>query len=554
MEQYHNLLRDILENGEVRDDRTGIGTTSVFGRQLRFDLTHGFPAVTTKKLAWRAVTGELLWFLEGSGDERRLAELTHGTRQGVVTIWSPNAMAPYWTPRAKFDGDLQKVYGYQWRKWNKYHDWENSVTLVKQVDKTGNDSPYKLDIPLETCVYDNADDFVGKTFKTKQCGEIKVLQKLPARNGNTYYKVQFLEGIHYITECSRPSIKSGTVKNPYAMLAVNGEGCYGIVTKRSKYLTSAYNIWYNMMERCHGSDPSKTEYYKNRGVFVDSDWRCFSNFYRDIHGLIGFDFWSESPNMYDLDKDYYGNNFYGRESTLFLPARYNKLLAHSTNTGKLIIATNKKTREVFKFTSPVFFNKHTKTNGLVDRAFLNQNGETRIWKFIREDPPPGFKWRQEFVVDQVTNLIKGIKEKPHDRRHIITAWNPGEIEDMALPPCHVMSQFYVSKDKKLSCHMYQRSVDVFLGLPFNIASYALLTHMVAQVCDLGVKELIISTGDTHIYHDHVDQVKEQLTREEYPLPTIWLKPDIKDIGKFTMDDIKLENYQSHGAIKANMAV
>jgi thymidylate synthase len=128
------------------------------------------------------------------------------------------------------------------------------------------------------------------------------------------------------------------------------------------------------------------------------------------------------------------------------------------------------------------------------------------------------------------------------------------MDQMALPPCHVMSQYYVSKDKKLSCHMYQRSVDVFLGLPFNIASYALLTHMIAQVCGLGVGELIISTGDTHIYSDHIEQVKEQLSREEFPLPRLYLNPEVKDINGFTMDDIKLENYQSHDSIKAKMAV
>ena len=111
MRQYHDLLKDILENGETKDDRTGIGTRSVFGRSLRFDLRTGFPAITTKKLAWKAVVGELLWFIEGSDDERRLAEITHGTREGTVTIWTPNALAPYWKSKAKFDGDLGRVYG-----------------------------------------------------------------------------------------------------------------------------------------------------------------------------------------------------------------------------------------------------------------------------------------------------------------------------------------------------------------------------------------------------------------------------------------------------------
>jgi thymidylate synthase len=276
MKQYHDLLEDILNNGEVKDDRTGVGTISVFGRQLRFDLTAGFPAVTTKKLAWKSVVSELLWFIEGSGDERRLAEILHGSRDiERSTIWTGNAQAAYWKPKARYDGDLGRVYGVQWRDW--------------------------------------------------------------------------------------------------------------------------------------------------RGV------------------------------------------------------------------------------------------------------------------------------------DQLSNLIEGIKKDPNGRRHILTAWNVDELDQMALPPCHVLAQFYVSNGK-LSCHMYQRSVDVFLGLPFNIASYALLTHMIAQVCDLKVGELVISTGDTHIYSNHIEQVKEQLSREEYPLPILFLDPKIKNIDKFLMDDILLFDYQSHGTIKADMAV
>lgn len=299
MKQYLDLLQDILDNGEVKDDRTGVGTISVFGRSLRFDLRQGFPAVTTKKLAWKACSGELLWFIEGSRDERRLAEITHGTAEGKVTIWTPNAQAPYWKPRAEFDGDLGRVYGVQWRHWNK--------------------------------------DTVEKDMG-------------PAHKGGT-------------------------------RLAVD-----------------------------------RTE------------------------------------------------------------------------------------------------------------------------------------------VDQLANLIQGLKTDPNGRRHILSAWNVAELDQMALPPCHVMSQFYVNKKRELSCHMYQRSVDVFLGLPFNIASYALLTHLIAQVCDMTVGELVISTGDTHIYQDHVEQVREQLTRTPSELPTLWLDANIHEIDKFTMDSMRLENYNPMESIKAKMAV
>jgi len=276
MKTYLESLKYVLEHGEQRDDRTGTGTLSVFGMQSRYDLSQGFPAVTTKKLAFKACLGELLWFLEGSSDERRLAEITHGTSEHKRTIWTDNALAPYWISKAKYQGDLGRVYGVQWRDFN------------------------------------------------------------------------------------------GT--------------------------------------------------------------------------------------------------------------------------------------------------------------------------------------------DQLMTLIEGIKRDPYGRRHIITAWNPAELDQMALPPCHCFAQFYVSQDKKLSCQMYQRSCDMFLGVPFNVASYSLLTHMIAQVCGLGVGEFVHVLGDAHIYSDHVEQVKEQLRREPLPLPTLWINPEVQDITKFTMEDFRLDGYNCHPPIKANMAV
>jgi thymidylate synthase len=159
----------------------------------------------------------------------------------------------------------------------------------------------------------------------------------------------------------------------------------------------------------------------------------------------------------------------------------------------------------------------------------------------------------ERSVDQLKNLLEGLQSDPNGRRHVVISYNPGEIEQMALPPCHAMFQMYVSNNK-LSCQMYQRSGDAYLGIPFNIASYALLTHMIAQVCNLEVGELILVFGDVHIYKNHIDQVNEILTREPMKLPKLWLNPEIKDINKFTMDDIKLIDYKSHPALKAPMAV
>jgi thymidylate synthase len=303
MKTYLDSLKFVLENGQLREDRTGTGTIGVFGMQQRYDLTLGFPAVTTKKLAFRACLSELLWFLEGTGDERRLAEILHGTRDADKrTIWTDNATSDYWIPKAQYDGDLGRVYGVQWRHWRKSTEIES------------------------------------------------------------------------------------------------------------------YYTW--------------------------------------------------------------------------------------TNTE----------------------------NGMQAHA------------------------KADLHVDQVQQLIDGINRDPYGRRHILTAWNPGELDEMALPPCHCFAQFYVSADGKLSCQMYQRSCDLFLGVPFNIASYSLLTHMIAQVCGLEAGEFVHVLGDAHIYLNHVEQVKEQLAREPLPLPTLWINPDVQDILNFTMEDFRLDGYTSHDSIKAPMAV
>lgn len=281
MQNYHDLLEKILRDGNDSFDRTGVGTKSLFAEQLRFDLRKGFPAITTKKLAWKAVVAELLWFIEGTSDERRLAEIQYGTRDvAKTTIWTANANASYWKDKARFEGDLGRVYGVQWRHWKKTKGWE--------------------------------------------------------------------------------------------------------------------------------------------------------------------------------------------------------------------------------------------------------------------------------TVDQLSNLIKGLKEDPYGRRHIITAWNPGELDMMALPPCHMMAQFYI-RDNILSCQMYQRSCDAFLGLPFNIASYALLTHLVAKTINADVGELVITLGDVHIYNNHFDAVRTQLSRTPKTLPVLDIS-EVADIWTATLDKCKLIGYESDPIIRADMAV
>ena len=176
-------------------------------------------------------------------------------------------------------------------------------------------------------------------------------------------------------------------------------------------------------------------------------------------------------------------------------------------------------------------------------------------KYGNLGPVYGKQWRDFNGVDQISQLIEGIKNNPFSRRHLVVAYNPSEVKDMALPPCHSLFQFYVSADgKKLSCQLYQRSGDVFLGVPFNIASYALLLAMVAQVCDLEPYEFVHTFGDVHIYLNHLDQINEQLSRTPRPLPKLVLNKDVKNIFDFKYEDIKIEDYDPYPAIKGAVSV
>jgi len=201
-------------------------------------------------------------------------------------------------------------------------------------------------------------------------------------------------------------------------------------------------------------------------------------------------------------------------------------------------------------------------NGDTNIKYLNENGVT-IWdewadKSGNLGPVYGHQWRSwessdGRTIDQLSLLIEGIKNNPDSRRHIISAWNPGDIDKMALPPCHAMFQFYVANGR-LSCQLYQRSADVFLGVPFNIASYALFTMMVAQVCDLKPGEFVHTFGDAHIYTNHFEQVALQLSRETRPLPVMKINPAVKSIFDFKYEDFTLVGYDPHPAIKAPIAV
>lgn len=195
--------------------------------------------------------------------------------------------------------------------------------------------------------------------------------------------------------------------------------------------------------------------------------------------------------------------------------------------------------------------KYLKDNGVsIWDEWADENGEL--------GPVYGHQWRSwptpdGGTIDQIANILKSIRENPNSRRHIVSAWNVAEVDNMALPPCHCLFQFYVA-DGKLSCQLYQRSCDIFLGVPFNIASYALLTMMVAQVTGLKAGDFVHTLGDAHLYMNHLSQADEQLTRDPRPLPTMWINPEVTDLFAFTFDDFELKDYDPHPHIKAPIAV
>lgn len=199
-------------------------------------------------------------------------------------------------------------------------------------------------------------------------------------------------------------------------------------------------------------------------------------------------------------------------------------------------------------------------SGNTNIKYLHDNNVT-IWDEWADEngdlgPVYGHQWRNfnSQGIDQVKDVIERIKKNPQDRRLIVTAWNPAQIEEMALPPCHAFFQFDVTPDGKLNCMLYQRSCDMFLGVPFNIASYSLLTMMIAQVCGLKAGEFVHTLGNAHIYSNHFDQVKLQLSREPYPLPKMKINPEVKNIDDFKYEDFELVDYQCHPTIKGDVAV
>lgn len=469
-QQYLNLLTELVNgigiegsNVAEKSDRTGTGTLSIFGHQMRFNLQKGFPLLTTKKVHFKSIVHELLWFLKGDTNTKYLED-------NGVTIW---------------------------REWKRPYSLQRDITFVET-------KPYR--------------DYINY-------------------NGNY----------------SRD----------------------GINATRGSLEDKLAGIWSKMMNRCYDSTSHNYKFYGGKGVFVCKEWHNPSTFISDVQKLPHWEYKLKDWNKFELDKDYYNSNVYSFESCVWLRTDENNL--YTTACNPLLIIDNKGNKNIYLSLNQASEDLSIATTTLY-RLVNNQNKNKTLkrnnkrfedWIFQKLDVQNklprlklipngdlgdiyGKQWRNFGGIDQITELVKSLKENPNSRRHLVSAWNVGELDQMALPPCHTLWQCYVANGK-LSLQLYQRSADTFLGLPFNIASYALLTHLLAKACDLEVGDLIITLGDAHLYTNHIEQAYKQLERVPTPFPTLSIK-EKKSIFDYTFEDIELLDYNPQPAIKAPVAI
>jgi thymidylate synthase len=310
--------------------------------------------------------------------------------------------------------------------------------------------------------------------------------------------------------------------------------------------------WREMLRRCYHEECASYAAYGGLGVHVDPSWFDYGQFRRDAKRLPNWNLKKTFPEEYSLDKDIlHASNRYGPK-TAYWASREEQGLNTSTNRP---FTARDPSGQLHLFRSVGEASRKFGLNLSAIHRCLNKKLHTHHgfseFQYVYQDG----KVLRTRVIDQLKQVIASIEIDPHSRRHLISLWNPGQTDEMALPPCHgIAIQFFCGNNRRISLHMYQRSCDLVLGAPFNIASYALLLSMIAQITGYDPGELVISYGDAHIYVNHLTQVDEQLSREPKPLPKLILDPSITDIDDFQFEHIRFEGYDPHPAIKADVAV
>jgi thymidylate synthase len=533
--QYLHLLEDILEQGVKKTDRTGTGTISVFGRQIRHKMKEGFPLLTTKKMAFKTMVTELLWFLRGDTNIKYLVD-------NNCHIW---------------DGDAYKNY------------------KSSNPDILANDEMLKT----EKCTYKffTQEEFINK-IKTddkfaKKWGYLGPIYGAGWRRWRTNYNSSVP------TTRPIPNLRPGLVRT-YLGVA-NGKGKDGHMLAKT---------WEGMIARCYDSNSIEYPNYGACNVYVCDRWLEFRAFAEDAEKLNNWDLKKENPRGYVLDKDGIGTGYiYSLESCQWITPTEN------ANLKSTKIYTVERGGIKYTFTNPTSFcneqnisNKNFSDLWTGTKNAKKRNGFTLVSVDDIKD---------KVYIDQISNLINELKTNPDSRRMMVNAWNVEELENMFLPPCHFSFQCYTRElshkekvdwvisncyetgmerysveqmtDKQfhddyfntpkraISLMWNQRSVDTFLGLPFNIASYGLLLEIIAKEVNMIPEELIGNLGDVHLYNNHIEQAKEQITRTPYKLPEVRLRNynTLDELLNTTnsMDMIQLWRYDSHPTIKAPLS-
>lgn len=527
MKTYLDLLRDVLENGVERGDRTGTGTISVFGRQVRFDLSGWtLPAVTTKRLFTRGMIAELLWFLRGDTNVQWL-------RDQKVHIWDA------W---ADSNGDLGPVYGAQFRNIVN-HRWVSPQ--VFEDPGTSIEAPHTKEIHVDGG--SGSSTYLGREIATAS-GLFTVVSEIPQKKGRSRFRIKF-HNTGSELEVPYGRVQTNTVKDPWVP-SVLGVGAWGEPDKTDPQFEMLSNTWRDMLKRCYDERSKSYPASGGKGIHVVPSWLVFSNFQQDVKKLPGWGLKLCWPTKYSIDKDYSASNRYSLNTCRWSSKEEQ---GYNTTTNRPFTATSPEgLTEAFASFGQAH-RKHGLNLSAMHRCLEGKLHTHKGWSNFQELTREG-KVLRTAVIDQVAEVVASLKNNPLSRRHVISLWTPQDIERMALPPCHgIATQFYV-KDGRLSCHTYQRSADLFLGVPWNFASYAMFTMMLAHVCGLEPDELIYSFGDAHIYLNHIEQVKTQLSREPMPLPTVRLNPDVKCIDDFTYADFEIIGYQHHPGIKAPISI
>lgn len=586
MRQYLDLLQDIIDNGRGKDDRTGTGTRSVFGRQLRFDLSKGFPLLTTKKVYWKAVAHELLWFLKGDTNIQYLND-------NNVHIWDE------W---ATDEGELGPVYGKMLRSYPP----SNNCVLVKKKE-VWDDSVIFESQPEYLEIRNDNGKYTGKTFTNKQgCEYVVVGQDLDYTigKGESYpYTIQFIQSgwVKHNTK----NVHLGNFVDQMTP-SVHGVGVLGNYENKKESIINKKlkSHWENMLSRCYNPKDKSYSNYGDKGVVVCNRWHRLDLFIQDVKKIPNW-FQKQSDTSYVLDKDYYGNSkIYHPECCVWVPREHNNVYVDNS------IAV-KATSEKGYVTYYPSIASASEALGISYNSLSKKihSGETRK---LKKDQFKGYKLekfdidgylvRYPLYADQLKYVVDELKTNPNSRRLFINMWNPTLLPDpttdpksnvelglQSLTPCHVAVQFIAEPltlgerceiagypldgtfgpveyviammdnegvpKHRLSCHLYQRSADVFLGVPFNIASYALLVEIIADIVNMQPGDFVHSFGDVHIYNNHVDQVNEQLSRTPKKLPTLKIKNKfLQSPEHYEFEDFELIGYDPAPAIKAKVSV